>query len=118
MTMTEKRKHPRTDSLNLINYIHFDEDGNEGSQGMGRTLNVSPSGILLETHYSVSVNHVISLSIGLKDDMIDIKGRVKYSNATASGKFESGIEFYEMDQSSLAVLNKYIAAFNAENQSK
>ena len=81
---------------------------------MGRTLNVSQSGILLETHQSISVNHIISMTIGLNDSVIDIKGRIKYSNANVSGKYESGIEFLEMDQASFVILTQYIKAFKSK----
>jgi hypothetical protein len=50
MTSENKRKHERIQSLNL-SYICLDEDANIIKQGMGRTLNISESGILLETHF-------------------------------------------------------------------
>ena len=113
MTIIEKRKHSRSDSLNLINYIHFDENGEEGTQGMGRTLNVSQSGILLETHNPVDIDHIVSMTIGLYDDVVDIRGRVLYSKKNDAGKFESGIEFFDMNQEALNALIQYIAAFNS-----
>lgn len=111
--MIEKRKHSRSDSLNLINYIHYDKNGEEGTQGMGRTLNVSQSGILLETYNAVDVDHIVSMTIGLYDNVVDIRGRVLYSNENAAGKFESGIEFFEMSSEALNALVQYIAAFES-----
>ena len=113
MTIVEKRKHSRSDSLNLINYIHYDENGEEGTQGMGRTLNVSQSGILLETKNPVDIEHIISMTIGLYDNVVDIRGRVLYTKENAEGKFESGIEFFEMNQEALNALVQYIAAFES-----
>ena len=52
MNTNEKRKHPRVNALNL-SYICLDEDQQVIKQGMGRTLNVSESGILLETHFPI-----------------------------------------------------------------
>lgn len=113
MTIVEKRRHSRSDSLNLINYIHYDENGEEGTQGMGRTLNVSQSGILLETKNPVDIDHIVSMTIGLYDNVADIQGRVLYSRENAEGKFESGIEFFEMNQEALNALVQYIAAFES-----
>lgn len=79
---------------------------------MGRTLNVSKGGILLETHIPMSLDDTISLNIGIGDVTVDIDGKVIYfRNAKIKGRFESGIEFLEMDNYSKGLLEKYIAAF-------
>lgn len=115
MTKEEKRKFSRIDSINLLNYIYFDENEEEANQGMGRTLNVSESGILLETHSPIGTSLTISLTIGFKEDVVDIKGKVVYMKENARTMFESGIEFFEMDESSRNILRQYIAAFNAQS---
>lgn len=116
MNNEEKRKHFRIDSLNLLNYIHYDESEVESTQGMGRTLNVSESGILLETHHAIDSGDIVSLTIGFEEDMVDIKGRVIYLNKNDRDMFESGIEFFDIDANAQKVLRKYIAAFNAEHR--
>ena len=65
MTSENKRKHERIQSLNL-SYICLDEDNNIVKQGMGRSLNISESGILLETHFPIEPNHTIQLTISLE----------------------------------------------------
>jgi hypothetical protein len=114
MNNEEKRKHSRIDSLHLLNYIYFDESEEEATQGMGRTLNVSESGILLETHNLIDKGNVVSLTIGFEEDMVDIKGRAIYSNKNDRDMFESGIEFFDIDDDALNVLSQYITAFNAQ----
>lgn len=114
MTNEEKRKHSRIDSINLLNYVYFDENESEENQGMGRTLNVSESGILLETHSPMDARRVVSLTIGFKEDVVDIKGRVVYMRKKKDGMFESGIEFFDMDESATVVLKHYIDVFNQE----
>ena len=112
MTNEEKRKHSRIDSVNLLNYVYFDENEDEDNQGMGRTLNVSESGILLETHSPMDARRVVSLTIGFREDVVDIKGRVVYMRKKEDGMFESGIEFFDLNESTDAVLKRYIEAFN------
>jgi hypothetical protein len=118
MNNEEKRKHSRIDSLNLLNYIHFDESEEESAQGMGRTLNVSESGILLETHHIIDTGNIVSLTIGFEEDVVDIKGRTIYSNKNDRDMFESGIEFFDVDADAQKVLRQYIAVFNAEHNYK
>ncbi|MBA4367040.1 MAG: hypothetical protein C0403_05305 [Desulfobacterium sp.] len=109
----QKRKHDRIDSLNLLNYVCLDENNNEVNQGMGRTLNVSQGGILLETHVPLDKKHIISLSIGLEDEMVDIQGTIIYHREGEKGKSEAGIEFQDINETSFQILNRYIIAFRA-----
>ena len=114
MTITDKRQHPRIDSLNLISYVCIDETDTDVIQGMGRTLNVSEGGILLETHIQIDPKHTLSLTIGLEEDLVDIKGEVAHSKPGKDDNFETGIQFFEKDEEALRVLNKYIKAFKEQ----
>ena len=109
--MEEHRKHKRIDSTNLLNYVCLDEEGAAFAQGMGRTLNVSESGILLETHAPLDPQTTVSLTIGMEEQIIDIKGIAVYSNENNAGSYETGIEFVDIDDVELAVLQKFIQAF-------
>ena len=112
MGIEEKRKHSRIDSTHLLNY-YYDESEDEATQGMGRTLNVSESGILLETHAPIDEKHTVSLTIGFEEEVVDIKGHVIYTQKNPKGMFESGIEFFDVDATAQKILRQYIAAFNA-----
>ncbi|MBC8394647.1 MAG: PilZ domain-containing protein [Deltaproteobacteria bacterium] len=114
MTTQEKRKHYRVDSLNLLSYTCLDEEGNFVKHGMGRTLNVSESGLLLETHIELEPQHAILLTIGLEEDLVEIRAQVMHSKMGPEGKVESGIHFFEMDEPAKVVLTKYIKAFEAQ----
>lgn len=115
MTNEEKRKFDRIDSLHLLNYVYKDDVSEEAMQGMGRTLNVSEAGILLETHTPpISVGSVVSLTIGFEEDVVDIKGRVIYTKESEGDMFESGIEFFDVEDKAKKILGQYIAEFNAK----
>jgi c-di-GMP-binding flagellar brake protein YcgR len=115
MMNEEKRKHFRVDSLHLLNYVYKDDRSEEAMQGMGRTLNISETGMLLETHTPpISVGSVVSLTIGFEEDVVDIKGRVVYTNESKNDMYESGIEFFDINDEAKAILAKYINAFNAK----
>ncbi len=112
----QKRKHPRIDSINLLSYDCIADDCQLVAQGMGRTLNVSEGGILLETHAPVDPNHTISLSIGLDDDVTEIKGKVVFSKEGDNERFQTGIEFIEPDKKARRLIKKYVEAFLNQNE--
>jgi len=110
--MIEKRKHSRVDSIYLLNYVNLDENNNELVQGMGRTINVSESGIMLETHVALKENDTVDVVVGIKEDMVTIRGKVVFTRGTETGRYQSGIEFLTIEDASLETLRRYIEAFN------
>ena len=115
MDTQEKRKHARFNSLNL-SYVCLDENNQVIKQGMGRTLNVSESGILLETHFPIDKTHIVTLTLGLGEDLVDIKGRPVHTRKNKGGKFEVGIEFTESDPKASQSLKKFADAFRGQNE--
>ena len=114
MKIQEKRKHARINSLNL-SYICLDKDKKMVKQGMGRTLNVSESGILLETHFAVDLSHTVMLTIGLEEEIIEIKGKPVHSKKNDKGLHEVGIQFQESNKTVTITIKKFVKAFGKEN---
>jgi len=114
MTTQEKRKHARVTSLNL-SYVCLDEKDKIVKQGMGRTLNVSESGILLETHFPIDKSHVVTLTLGLEEQLVDIKGRPVHTRTNDEGKYEVGIQFFKTDKKARRSLKKFIDAFGEQS---
>jgi hypothetical protein len=109
--MQNKRKHDRYDSLNLIHFACLDTEQQVAKQGMGRTLNVSQSGILLETSCRLAPRDTVTLTIGLADETVNIDGTVVRSTAGEHGRFESGISFFTIGERDQDILARYIQAF-------
>lgn len=106
----DNRRHARYDALNLLHYqVPCDEQPTQ--QGMGRTLNVSQSGILLETHAPVGDGETVMLTIGLADDLVVIQGEAVHCQPTTGGRCNIGIRFNEMDEASRRTLDRYIELF-------
>lgn len=116
MNPENKRKHERIRSLNL-SYICLDEANNIIKQGMGRTLNISESGILLETHFRIEPEHIVKLTISLEEDLLDIKGKPVHTRTNQEGKYEIGIEFFEFDQKSIELLKKFVSEGGINSES-
>jgi len=115
MAIEEKRKHPRIDSLNL-SYVCLDENNQIIKQGMGRSLNVSESGILLETHFPIDDQHIITLTLGLEEDLIDVKGRPVHTRINDAGKYEVGVEFLKFDAKTRKALKKFIDTYQQKSK--
>lgn len=114
MSQDDKRKNQRVKSPNLLVYLCIDEEKNEVIQGMGRTLNVSEGGILLETHVPIDPRHTVLLTIAMEEDLMHFKGKIAHSKEREDGRFESGVEFLEMDEKKRRFLRQYMIIFKGE----
>jgi len=114
MPEKEKRKHPRINSLNLLAYVCMNENSEIVRQGMARTLDVSEGGMLMETDVPVDPQYTVSLTLGLKDELTDIKGKVVHFRTDGNGKFQSGIRFTQTEETTSRILKKFIEAFKKQ----
>ena len=81
---------------------------------MGRTLNVSEGGILLETHVPIDPRHTVLLTIAMEEDLMHFKGKIAHTKEREDGRFESGVEFLEMDAQKHRFLKQYMVIFKGE----
>ncbi len=107
---TERRRYIRPESLNLLDYLVVDAAGRPGDYSMARTLNVSKGGILMETHIPLPKGQQVMVTLGLKDQLIDVMGRIVYT-AIEDGRHHSGIEFFHVSDNDKRVLDSYVTAF-------
>ena len=98
MPIEDKRKHPRIKTYNLVSYVCIDDEGNEIDEGIGKIMNVSLGGILLETIKPIGMQDILLMIVGIDDEMIDMKGRVVYCGTEDSGVFQAGIQFLEFKE--------------------
>ena len=111
----EKRKHHRVNALNLSHVAVDDRDDNV-RQAICRTLNVSESGILLETHFPILSDQTVALTLGIEEDLVDLKGKVIHVLNGETGKFEMGIQFTNIDQEGVKIIREFINRFRALKQ--
>ncbi|MCF7853261.1 MAG: PilZ domain-containing protein [Candidatus Pacebacteria bacterium] len=114
MTSDEKRRDTRYDSLNLLDYTVLDQNGKPVDQGMGRTLNVSRNGILLEVLKLMDVANIMQIHIGIQENMVTIiRGQIVHSEQTDNGRYSAGVHFLNIDRRGQQILDKYIELFEA-----
>jgi hypothetical protein len=87
----ERRIYPRVETCNLISYLAIRENGQIADQGMGRALNISQNGILLETPRLLFSEYISLMSVDVNNHLIEIKGKVVYSGIDGSEMIRSGI---------------------------
>jgi len=112
----EKRKDSRVKWHNL-SYICTGEKGVISNEGMGRTLDVSEGGILLETYFFIDADQSLFLTIAVGEEIVNIRGIVKHSRPGKDRMFETGVEFVETKETDLEVLRKYIKIFKEKVKS-
>jgi len=113
MKEIERRKNIRVSSLNLLD-LTVTEDEIIVNQGMGRTLNVSESGILLETHFQIPVKSALTLAVAIGNDLIYINANAIHSAPKDEKIFTTGIQYMDIDQSALQVIRKLIEVFQRQ----
>lgn len=114
---TERRRFIRPEALNLLDYLVVDAEGRQGEYSMGRTLNVSTGGILMETHIPLPVGQQVMITLGLENNLVDIMGRIVYAIFEA-GMHQNGIEFFHVAENDRKILEHYTKAFHSQYQEK
>ncbi|MFO7963550.1 MAG: PilZ domain-containing protein [Desulfobacterales bacterium] len=106
--MEDRRKHERIDSAHLLYLCLKDDNDTVIRQGMGKILNLSEAGVRLQTHFPIEGEDPVWLSIGIEEDVVDVKGMVIY-RLSQDGRHEFGIRFIEPDASAREILMRYIS---------
>ena len=108
--ISEKRKHIRVNALNL-SHVAVDDREEAVKQAIGRTLNVSETGILLETHFPIESDQNVELTLGFEEDLVNLRGKVIHLLNGETGKFEMGIQFTDIDEEAILVIKDFINRF-------
>lgn len=114
MGNSERRRYIRPESLNLLDYIVVDEQGVQGEYSMGRTLNISVGGILMETHVPLQAGQQVMITLGLDDELVDVMARIVHCKPHSDGMFHNGIEFFHASGEDRRLINRYVEAFHQQ----
>ena len=93
--ITERRKHPRVKTNNLISYVCIDDGGNQTKKGRGKAINICQGGIQIETQNPIESEDILLMAIDIEDELTKIKGKAIYCVPDDFGKFRTGIQFLE-----------------------
>ena len=112
MSIKEKRKHPRIKTENLLSYVCIDDEGNEIDEGMGKIKNVSLGGVLIETIKPIGMQDILLTTIGINDEIINMKAKVVYCKKEISGMFRTGIQFLETNEKIVSFVIKLLETYS------
>ena len=110
----EKRHHPRVKTCNLISFVSMDSNGKISEQNMGKAINISQSGIFLETTTRVLSESISMMSVDAKNKLIEIDGQIIYSTERGNGRFGAGIRFKGTHTENIQFAMKLIKSYNAQ----
>ncbi len=93
----ERRRFERIKSLNLVRFVHYNENLIPDCEGYARTLDISKKGIRLECKYEFPENSYLDLDIAINDLILSLKGRI-VNVVKSDDLFLYGIEFENIDE--------------------
>lgn len=99
----------RVSKLLFTELTSLDLEGNDAMQSLGRTLNISTGGILLEMAKDTPLQLRVNLRLGIKDDIVEIEGNVVHLSKTETGEIELGIEFINPTDNQKKIIKRAIA---------
>jgi hypothetical protein len=114
--MTDRRQFPRTKTRNLIAHVSVDQNGKMISQGMGKALDISQGGMLLETPYPIEIGEISLMAVDKDLNLLEIKAELVYCKKAGSGKFQSGIKFIGTESQVLNFVKSLIIEYSHRKQ--
>ena len=110
----DRRKKPRSNSLNLLDYIVVDEEGKSGNYSMGRTLNISDEGILMETNIQLELGQLVLITLDLEEELVQVTGKIVHVGGK-EGAYQAGIKFFHLGNNERRAISVYTKIFNKQN---
>ena len=110
--MVDRRKHQRVKTQNLISHFSVGETDKFVSEGVGKALNISRGGMLLETPYPIESDQLSLMAVDMEDNAFEINGRLIYSKKSSDRMYLSGIAFVGSDEQVATFVTKLIKEYN------
>jgi hypothetical protein len=108
----ERRQYSRVKISNLVSYVGRRSNGEILEQSMGKALNISQSGIFIETPQMVFSEFISLMSVDDNNNLVEIIGEVIYSTVYKTGTYGVGIRFEGMHTENIRFVTKLIKVFN------
>lgn len=105
--------HRRASRCNDKNFLDFEVVSPQGElvgRGLARTLNVSDSGLLLETDQPFTIGQTLRITLGLRDELVQIDGTVAHSEPNAAALYNTGVHFVAFPENDRATYEQHLEA--------
>lgn len=106
----ERRCAERRYAMNFLDYEIVSTDGETIGRGLARTLNISDTGLLLETGQFFEAGQFLRITLGLANKLVQLTGRVVHSEPVDDNFCSSGVQFVEFCDGERRVFQRYFEA--------
>lgn len=113
----ERRQSERHDSVDLLDYVVVDPDGEKTEYSMGRSLNISEAGILMETSKKLSIGSLVIITLDLGEELIEVQGKVVYINYSAD-RYKTGVRFLNKSEHVIKALKTFIQTLGEKRRKR
>jgi c-di-GMP-binding flagellar brake protein YcgR len=96
MSEQDSRRAPRVNRLLLTAYVNRDGQEQKTPVLLGRTLDISLTGVGMEVFQQVQTGSFMDLDLDLKDSIITVHGKVVHVRRDGEDRYVVGIEFDEL----------------------
>lgn len=110
-----RRKHPRVSIDNLVSIVAIDNSGDQISQSMGRALDVSQSGLRIETPHPLQpleTGRVSLVTVDKRDKLVKTSGKMVYSCKMDTGMYRTGIQLNGIGMANKRFVVSLIQSYN------
>ncbi len=94
----DKRGTPRVKKLFMIAYLPKDDGPSRTPVSLGRTVDISPSGVGMEIYKEIAVGTVMEMEIDLEAVPLSALGKVVRVDPLENGNFHIGISFDDQQE--------------------
>lgn len=105
--MPEKRRQPRVTFQGMVFAEQVETPPPSTNATMGKTIDISEGGVLLEADVHFPFLSVIKLGLVLGSQMVDIKGQVVRLSKQRDGSIRMGIQFVDLTPADRNSLRNY-----------
>lgn len=103
--MTERRRFPRVESLNLVSVGEVQES----LVGLARTMVMSEGGALLEMAKPYPIHTVFRLDLSLEGEVLSVEAEVRDVSASDRETYEVGVRFIDLAPEDQERLDRFVA---------
>jgi len=112
MGEANQREYVRVETSNLISYACLDAQGTMIKQGMGKALDISQNGLMLESSCPIESEYISLVSADPDDRLVGIGGKVAYTRRSRTGTYKIGIRFTGSQEENVQFAASLIKTFH------
>ncbi len=103
----ERRREQRLSSLHLLEYDILSPDGHVEGMGMARTVNISDTGLLLETGQFFDAGQRLRITLCLDNTLVKLVGKVVHSQPVNDELCSTGVMFLEFSDADSRIYQSF-----------